>query len=547
MNRFILCLFVLLAGCVASPAHAVKGLWVHPERVIDKATADKTLGQAQRCGVDNLYVLIFNGGNAWFRTPQWHMSPNVKDGFDPLGYCIDAGHKRGMNVHAWFINGKMGTAERDRHPEWQAENAQGGKSAWYDFTKPEVRQFQHDLMLSAVKGYPGLDGIHFDYIRFPNTSLGYGTSSVEAFRKASGYSPDEPAQLDRFPVKILLTANPIHGATTGKVLAAFGTGKPAILENRLGAGRVLFFNWHAEISRLTLLDSFLRSKLKELGAEKRPVKLLVSERNDKGYGGSSRTLAEQWLGRAGAKAVQAKLGECSANDILVVPCIYVWNADEASSLRKLVEGGMNVVWIDGPYVSLPGLLAIIGADRTDDWFSAKTTITPVVEDPAMPVSADTKSVDEADKQAQAWEQWRKDRVTDLVRDVYRSAKRVRPSVIVSAAVFYTKDSADGVLQDWPRWVREGYVDYVIPMAYAGDSALESAFGEWERLPHWRERVIPGLSIYTRTNGVIGPRPADEVRRQVDICAKHGANGMVVFCCHYISPETEVVLKSASGK
>ncbi len=541
--RLAPCLFFLTAvSLLASPALAIRGLWVHPERVIDKATADKTLDQASRCHIDNLYVLIFHGDGAWFRTPLRPMASGVTEGFDPLGYCIEAAHKRGIKVHAWFVNGEMGEAEAQKHPGWQAENAQGVKSHWYDLTKPEIRQFQRDLMLSAVENYPDLDGIHFDYIRFPNTSLGYGAASVEAFQKASGFKPNEVPRWEAFPVKIALTGNPIHEVTTGKTLAKFGTGMPAIIENRLGAGQVLFFNWHAEASKLAVLDTFLKAKLSELGADKRPVKVLVSERNDKGYGGSSRSQAEQWLERAGAKSTHAKLGELTTGDICVIPCVYVWNADEASSLRKLVEGGVNVVWIDGPSASLPDLLAILGVDRNADWFAAKTTITPVVTDPAMPVSKDPDYVARLEKQTQAWDQWRKDCVTDLVRDVYAAAKKTRPSVTVSAAVFYKKDSADNVLQDWQRWVREGYVDYVVPMAYVPDTQLAAAFEEWKSLPDWQKRVIPGLSIYTRVEGKAVPKPADVVRKQMELCAKNGSDGEVFFCCHYVSPEIEAMLK-----
>jgi len=270
--------------------------------------------------------------------------------------------------------------------------------------------------------------------------------------------------------------------------------------------------------------------------------VLVSERNDKTYGGSSRSQAEQWLARAGVKSVQAKLSECTTSDVCVIPCVYLWNAEEASSLRKLVEGGMNVVWIDGPAAALPDLLAILGADRNAEFFSGKTTITPVVDDPAMPVSKDRDHIARLERQTEAWDQWRKDCVTDLVRSVYREAKKARPSIIVSAAVFYKKQSADNVLQDWQHWVREGYVDYVVPMAYVSDTQLASAFEEWKNLPDWRKRVIPGLSIYTRVDGKAVPKPAEAVARQIELCEKNKSDGEVFFCCHYISPEIEAVLK-----
>lgn len=538
--RFVVCLVLLC--CLASPGLAIRGLWVHPEKIIDRSAADNILDQADRCHIDNVYVLVFHKNGVWFRTPLRPMASDVTEGFDPLGYVIEAAHKRGIRVHAWFVNGEMGTTDAEKHPDWQAGDAEGIKSLWYDFTKPEVRRFQCDLMLSAVKQYPDLDGIHFDYIRFPNTSLGYGPSSAKAFADATGHKPDELPQWDSFPIRTPLSANPICDVTTGVVLAKFDNDLPAIVENRLGAGRVLFFNWQAEASKLAVLDAFLKARLKRMGADKRVVKVLVSERNDKVYGDSSRSKAEQWLMRAGVKSIQTRLSECTSGDICVIPCVYLWSDDEAARLRRLVEEGMNIVWIDGPSGSLPDLLAILGAKGSAEFFAGRTTITPVVVDPDMPVSKAPDYIARLEKQTETWNQWRKDCVTELVRSVYVQAKKLRPSIVVSAAVFYNKYSADNVLQDWQRWVRDGYVDYVVPMAYVSDTHLASAFEEWKRLPEWRKRVIPGLSIYTRVEGKSVPKPADAVRRQIELCAKNESDGQVLFCCHYISPEIENALK-----
>jgi len=217
-------------------------------------------------------------------------------------------------------------------------------------------------------------------------------------------------------------------------------------------------------------------------------------------------------------------------------------------MGKLVEAGMNVVWIDGLEEGKPDLLAVLGMDRPHGFFISRLTIFPVVDDPAMPMWTDPRAVEEMEKQDLVWMQWPMDKVTDLVRDVYHSAKEVRSSVTVSAAVFYTRQAGQSVLQDWPRWVREGIIDYVIPMAYTQDPALSAAFDEWKQIPNWKSKVIPGLSLYRGVEGKTVPRPADAVQRQIQMCAKRRSNGQVYFCCDYISAELEPVLKGgASGK
>ena len=527
---------------MVAPTLAINGLWVHPEKVINQELADKTLDQAQRCGIDNIYVLIFHNEQAWFKTAYCPMSKGVPEGFDPLGYCIEAGHKRGMKVHAWFVNGAGGGGTiLSAHPDWQAQDIEGNKTSWFDLTNPSVRRFQKDLMLSAVKNYPGLDGLHFDYIRFPGNYLSYAPASVQAFKKATG--SDLP-RWDKFPITQSLSANPIHRATTARVLAKFNTGMPAIMENELGKGRVLLFNWHADATRLAVLDSFLGSKLKEFGADSHPIRVLISKDSEKKYGGGYREIASKLVGRAGYSVEIAGLVDITANDVLIVPNVYIWSEADASALRKLVEDGLNVVWIDGPVGDQPDLMAILGADRRDDFFAAKSAITPTISDPSMPL-ADKSDIERIEKQAAAWKQWRMDCITSLVRDVNQSAKRLRPGIEVTAAVFYKKDSADGVLQDWQRWVREGYVDYVIPMAYVNNDQLTAAFDEWQKLPSWREKVIPGLSIYRDSAQGAIPKEAADVKSQIELCQARHAAGIVYFCCHYISPEMEPVIKDAA--
>ncbi|MDH7482735.1 MAG: family 10 glycosylhydrolase [Armatimonadota bacterium] len=522
---------------------AINGLWVHPERVISKEVADKTLDQAQRCGIDNIFVLVFHHEQAWFKTPLCPMSNSVVGDFDPLGYCIEAAHKRGIKVHAWFVNGEAENgAITSKHQDWLAEDAEGKKAGWFDFTKKEVRDFQRDLMLSAVKQYPNLDGIHFDYIRFPNMSLGYG-KAAEEFRKATGL--DLPTW-DKFPLRLTMSANPVHAATTGRVLAVFDNGIPAIVENRLGRGSVLLFNWHAEYSRFLALDNFLWAKLRGFGADSKRIRILVSEANTKRYGLAFKNAAEAWLERIGFKATTAEFGkdEPSANEILIVSNIYIWSQQDAAKLRKLVEEGMNVIWIDGPAVNMQDLMVVLGVDHPASFFADEQVITPIVDDPAMPVDKQLSKQKLLQKQTTSWKQWRMDRISDLVKDVYQSAKRIRPNIEVTAAVFYKKASADGVLQDWQRWIREGFIDYVIPMAYVGHGELARAFDEWEKLPKWREKVIPGLSIYTFKDQKAVSQEKDYVKHQIELCRKRGAKGIVFFCCHYISPELEPVLKFA---
>ena len=53
----------------------------------------------------------------------------------------------------------------------------------------------------------------------------------------------------------------------------------------------------------------------------------------------------------------------------------------------------------------------------------------------------------------------------FVRTFSRMFRRARPGCVLSAAVFPTPEAAAKCGQDWPRWVKEEWVDFVSPMIY----------------------------------------------------------------------------------
>ena len=65
-----------------------------------------------------------------------------------------------------------------------------------------------------------------------------------------------------------------------------------------------------------------------------------------------------------------------------------------------------------------------------------------------------------------WDDWRRKQVTDLVGQVYRRAKEIKPKIVVSADVFPDFDDAyNNRFQDWKLWLKMGIMDAILPMAY----------------------------------------------------------------------------------
>jgi len=70
-----------------------------------------------------------------------------------------------------------------------------------------------------------------------------------------------------------------------------------------------------------------------------------------------------------------------------------------------------------------------------------------------------------------WAAFRRERLTALVSFIRQSVRSVRPSAIVTAAVFPDPQEAFDVrLQDWRAWLGSRLVDAVAPMAYTPETA-----------------------------------------------------------------------------
>jgi uncharacterized lipoprotein YddW (UPF0748 family) len=67
-----------------------------------------------------------------------------------------------------------------------------------------------------------------------------------------------------------------------------------------------------------------------------------------------------------------------------------------------------------------------------------------------------------------WLQWKADKLTEFGKALYQDVKSTRPDCIVSWAPSIYPWSKEQYLQDWPKWLREGYADYVFPQLYRYD-------------------------------------------------------------------------------
>ncbi|MCP4667250.1 MAG: family 10 glycosylhydrolase [Deltaproteobacteria bacterium] len=125
--------------------------------------------------------------------------------------------------------------------------------------------------------------------------------------------------------------------------------------------------------------------------------------------------------------------------------------------------------------------------------------------------------------------WRAMQITHLVKEVHRSVKALKPKVKISAAVVrYYPESREDMGQDWVDWIKQGYLDFIVPMDYTEhhDSfslLVEQQLQQSEQLIP----VYPGIGIVSSGTNL----SLDNLIVQIRETRKQQTGGFVGFTYH----------------
>jgi uncharacterized lipoprotein YddW (UPF0748 family) len=73
-----------------------------------------------------------------------------------------------------------------------------------------------------------------------------------------------------------------------------------------------------------------------------------------------------------------------------------------------------------------------------------------------------------------WDNWKRQQINILVKRISKRLKEKDPEYLVSCAVIPSAERAyASMYQDWPLWLEDGFVDYVVLMNYTLDEQLTS--------------------------------------------------------------------------
>lgn len=138
----------------------------------------ETLDRLERAGINQVLLQTRIRATTLYpsRLEPWDGcvsgTPGRSPGYDPLGYAIEQCHERGMELHAWVVCMPVGRwdgagcrALRSRNPRLVRRI---GTEGYMDPERVETASYLAGLCEEIVSRYD-VDGIHLDYIRYPET------------------------------------------------------------------------------------------------------------------------------------------------------------------------------------------------------------------------------------------------------------------------------------------------------------------------------------------------------------------------------------------
>lgn len=186
-----------------------RGLFVsvieNPPVLTDRDAMLEMIAFAKKAGIKKLFVQTYREGKAWFPSAIGDSAPYQnafeKVGEDPLALLIREAHIAELEVHAWInllslgvnadapILKKYGREILTRNKEDKKEITDYliDNQYWLEPGDLRVRSELAKLIVEIVTAYPDLDGIQFDYIRYPDTkpAYGYTMENLKRFARAT--------------------------------------------------------------------------------------------------------------------------------------------------------------------------------------------------------------------------------------------------------------------------------------------------------------------------------------------------------------------------
>jgi uncharacterized lipoprotein YddW (UPF0748 family) len=207
---------IIVLGLLALPlgdilAGEFRGLWVDAfgPGFFNAPQVKKLVSDCRKYNFNAVIVEMRRRGDAFYDSKYDPRTTIITTNFDALAEIIKECHTGSprIEVHCWLVSHFIWAWEKppnqpdhvfNRHPEYLTRDSIGqkfiGKGYFLDPGNPDANQTIYNVAKDIVSRYD-IDGLHWDYCRYPNQDSGYNETAIKRFNEEFGLK-DQPAPKD---------------------------------------------------------------------------------------------------------------------------------------------------------------------------------------------------------------------------------------------------------------------------------------------------------------------------------------------------------------
>ena len=167
-----------------------RAFWNHSGTGAYPGDWERSAKELAEAGFNMVIPNLLWAGRAHYASDVLPRSKTYEEHGDQIAQCVEACKKHGVEVHVWKVNHNLSGAPKDFVDKLRTESRlqmsnSGEEQKWLCPSHPENFQLELDSMLEVAKRYD-VDGLHFDYIRYPNRNHCYCDGCRARFEAQTG-------------------------------------------------------------------------------------------------------------------------------------------------------------------------------------------------------------------------------------------------------------------------------------------------------------------------------------------------------------------------